>query len=329
MVSIISEDNLSYEFINGLKSDDLLVYSPTSIRLHKITLPRDTKTLSSGITGIDKNNIDCFISSINAKDINRIVVFGSGKTINIAKYIAGVLNLNLVCIPSVISTNSFATNKVCLLNNGLLETLESVAPNLVIIDYNLILQSKSEMNLYGVAEILSFHTALKDWELAQNAKQEIINPFFYNLGYFSLNQLLTNLNEFNITSRDTVKFITELLFLSGFMVNMYGSGRPQSGSEHIFARQLETYSCVPHGLAVSLGILIMSYAQKNNSDMFFSVINRLGLLNNLDKYHINIGIIKATLSSIKPRPNRYTILNEVNNKIWDGCLKALKFNIFK
>ena len=139
------------EYFDTLYKNKLLIFSPTSIKKIKID---NEKIQMKNWHNISKNKekIDKYIESINNM-IDEVITFGGGSVIDIGKYIAYKLNIKCTCIPSMLSTNSFATNKVAIIENGKKITLDAKMPDKIIID-NKILKLSEKENLYGLADVL-------------------------------------------------------------------------------------------------------------------------------------------------------------------------------
>lgn len=326
-LNVTQKDN-SQEYIEKLGDGTLLIYSPTSMK--KININNDSIMMVNwhNIT----KNIDKIEKFINRnKEIKEVVSFGGGSTIDIGKYISYKLNIKFTCIPTMLSTNSYATNKVALLKSKQKNTLEAKMPDKIIVDEELLKLSKNE-NLYGLADVLSIYTALYDWKIANEDINEEINIGIYKMA----ENLLLDVLEFiknntldHITQNNMTLF--EFIGIAGNITNLYGTGRPESGSEHIMAKEIESKIDIPHGISVALGIIMMSIIQGRKTDEIIDTINKIELLNKKDNYGINKKIIKECLENIKPREGRYTIVDRYvkSNACKDDILKDffMKVNI--
>lgn len=125
----------SKKYIENLKQNELVIYSPTSIEKNNID---NNQCLMVNWHDITKNidKIEKFIKE--NKNIITVVSYGGGSTIDIGKYIAYKLNINFTCIPTMLSTNSYATNKVALIKENKKVTLEAKIPETIIIDDKLL-----------------------------------------------------------------------------------------------------------------------------------------------------------------------------------------------
>ncbi len=308
----VAENMDSYKYLSNLEENILFIYSPTSIEKVNIT-NRKIKMENWHNISKDIQQIERYIENLSS--IKEIVTFGGGSTIDIGKYISNILNVKYTCIPSMLSTNSYATNKVALIKNGSKITLGAKMPDRIIIDDQLLKLSKNE-NLYGLADVLSIYTALYDWEIAEKDIKEKINYGTYNKAENLLNEVLEFVRDNSLeniieSNMQLFKFIG----IAGYITNLYGTGRPESGSEHILAKEIEKKINVPHGMSVSIGILIMSLLQERNLDNVLDAIIKMGILNNCNKYGLTKDIITESFFNVKPRDDRYTIINRyVNNQ---------------
>jgi glycerol dehydrogenase-like iron-containing ADH family enzyme len=108
----------------------------------------------------------------SAPSCDVVVAVGGGQSMDMGKYIAWKRNIPLVNIPTIVSTNAYVTQAIGVRNQGKIEYIGEVTPELAIIDYDLIRTAPRELNIAGCGDILSIHTASFDWQLAYAAGQE-------------------------------------------------------------------------------------------------------------------------------------------------------------
>lgn len=302
----------SKKYIENLRQNELVIYSPTSIEKNNID---NNQCLMVNWHDITKNigKIEEFIKE--NKNIITVVSYGGGSTIDIGKYIAYKLNIKFTCIPTMLSTNSYATNKVALIKENKKVTLEAKIPETIIIDDELLNLSKEE-NIYGLADVFSIYTALYDWKVAQKDINEKIDYNIYNMAEKLLQDVIkfVNRNKFEDIVKNNIKLF-EFIGIAGYITNLYGTGRPESGSEHIMAKEIERRINVPHGMSVSIGILIMGLMQNRNISEIVKVIKKLKIFEKADKYGLNKEIIEKSFMDLKSREDRYSIVNRYENKI--------------
>lgn len=304
----ITQVRSTVDYLESLTQDSLVIYSPTSLRHIDI---HNTKVhmIDSRIFGRSVVFIKALAQS--KRTYKNIVSLGGGTATDVAKYIAYQSGATFTCIPSMLSTNAYATNKVALVVDGEKITLDAKLADKIILDASL-LYTSPQQNLYGLADVFSIHTALKDWRLAENKAIEIIDTSIYDQADSLLNKVQhfvadTDSNHISHEVPSLFAFIGE----SGYITNVHGTGRPESGSEHIFAKALEKRIDIPHGVSVSFGILLMSLLQNNFSTEIADVIKKIGTLKFVEELGISRKLIDDTLLSLKPREDRYSIIDEV------------------
>ena len=248
--------------------------------------------------------IEMYREIIISKDIKSIISYGGGRTIDLCKMLSYKFNIIHYCIPSMLSTNSFATDKLPAFDAER-KTIQSKCPDLIVVDQDILEQSYSQC-LLGLSDVFSIHTALFDWSLAELAGFEGINIETYNEAEFLLNDCIDYIlnNEHFELSR-----LYHYIFQSGYITYKFRSGRPESGSEHIFAKLLENKVRIPHGIAVFVGFVLMSSLQNNESFDIFRCFGKIGTIKKALEFCPE-EVIRQTLSEIHARSDRYTIINQ-------------------
>lgn len=309
-IDVTKKCNLS-DYLIGLDSNTLLIYSPTSLR--KVNFINKNKVICLSTAQITKEveNISHIIQKVPS-NICTIVALGGGTAIDIAKYISLKLNKPLVAIPSMLSTNVYATNKVALLIEQHKTTLMGKVPDRIYVDFKF-LKKSSVYNLFGLADIFSIYTALYDWKLAKNYNNEDIDLEIYEQAYDLLTETIhfVKSNSY-INIVNSVEQIYYIVGKAGFITNIYGNGRPESGSEHILAKEIESKINIHHGISVSISIIIMSLIQNNISKDVYDCILKIGILKDIKKYNITRKFLFNLLKNLSARIDRFSIVDIYN-----------------
>ena len=317
-------------FLSGINPDRYIVIaSPTS--LQKI------KKIKYELTKIDPvllyTNEISFESDIDNPDKKGYIGIGGGTAIDLAKYHAAKDGVECVAIPTMLSTNVFATDKSAVIKNGDKYTENTVLPR-VIFDKNLFDMKKPE-NIFGLVDALSIETALIDWCIAANNRVENIDLDIFDRAFDILKKAKTLLN-FYINKTGDIKALDcfNILLECGYITNDYGSGRPESGTEHIIAKKIEQNFKIPHYKSVSIGIIIASRLQyllggfelKKQKNSASDII-----INLMDERKIDISMYDKQklidcISDTEIRSDRFGVLNLIGNKplskgYWSYTLK--------
>lgn len=300
------------EYLNNLNGKVLFIYSPTSKEINNLELNNNyiifnTKELTQNVDELENR-----IKELPEFDI--VVAFGGGTAIDQAKFFGSRLNKKVIVIPTMISTNAYATDKVALYENNKKVTLLAKDPDIILLDKE-VLKRSTLKNVYGLVDVLSIYTALNDWDLAIEYNNEEIS-IEYSYAHKLLLETLSFINNHTYEEiiNDTHK-IFELVGKAGIITDIYGSGKPESGSEHLFAKELEAIKRVPHAISVSNGILLMSLLQNKFSEEVLSAIRKLRVFEDEHLYGINEELLKEAFFNVKVRPDRFTIVNLDNNDL--------------
>ena len=315
------------------KEKSIFIYSETSLNKNNISLDNSNLICysTSRITK-EKDKIDSMFKSLD--EVKKIISFGGGTATDIGKYLSNKYNIPLIAIPSMLSTNAYATNKVALIIDNKVKSIDATTPTTIYLDTN-ILNNSTENNLYGLVDIFSIYTALRDWNLAVEYNNESKSEE-YNQAKKLLKKMVDYVSRNDIeTIEKDVEFAYTMIGDSGLITNKYGSGKPESGSEHIFAKALEKEINIPHAVSVTNGMILMIIAQSiviNNSildENDIKVINSLKKLNMYalnKKYHVTYELVEKVFKKLVPREDRYSVVNLIykDNTIKEEVLKKYK-----
>lgn len=295
-------------FISNLANETLLIYSPTSLKKANIDSKVNINLISTTELTKNVNVLDEKIKKF-PNNINLIVTVGGGTAIDIGKYISHVMNKKLIAIPSMLSTNVYSTNKVALIVNERKMTFSAKMPDEIIIDCEFLAKS-SKYNLYGLVDVFSIYTALYDWKIADNDNKEKIDSKIFNQANELLEEtLLFVKDKLSTEIEKSIEQIYKIVGNAGLITNIYGTGRPESGSEHILAKEIEQHIKIHHGISVSISIIIMSLIQNQFSEEIYDTLLKIGILNNLEETGITSDFLFKVLKVLKARPDRYSIVD--------------------
>ena len=236
--------------------------------------------------------------------------FGGGTAIDIAKFLSH-RNSSSTCvaIPSMLSTNVFATNKTAAVYQTHKSTVDSKLPDTVVLDRDLLEKSMQE-TIFGLADALSIHTAVKDWLIADRDGVEFVSDKFLGWAIHILYRAQEIVKKTVLPLPDHKAIIEgtfDVLLQAGYITNEWGCGRPESGSEHIVAKCIEELVRVPHAVAVTCGIAIVSQLQQNREAV--TELQQLGMLDAVRNSAVTKEVLVRALQNTRPRKGRYTVID--------------------
>lgn len=194
-----------------------------------------------------------------------VVGLGGGMALDMAKYVAWRRGIEPVLVPSIASVDACVTNTVAVRDEGKVRYVGFVVPQVVLADFDLMQSAPPHLNRAGIGDILSIHTALWDWKAAAER-----NLIAYDAGVARqtaalVGQLEARTEGIRAVTEGALRWLIEAYAAENALCLQVGHARPEEGSEHFFAYNVEhrTGRGYVHGELVGLGILLMARLQEN------------------------------------------------------------------
>jgi len=198
------------------------------------------------------------------KAITAIVGLGGGKALDMAKYLGFLSRLPYYAVPTSLSNDGFCSPQSSLTLGGKRRSLAAALPQGVVIDVDICLSAPKLLWHSGVGDLVSKLTAVFDWKLAFHNRQEPVDDLAALLSDATVHQFLDN-PRFDVAGMET---LGTALMLNGIAMEICGSSRPASGSEHLISHALDALSARPrlHGLQVGVATYLMSRLQGQQTE---------------------------------------------------------------
>lgn len=245
--------------------------------------------------------------------IDAIIGIGGGKALDFAKYSAYLLKVPFISVPTSTSNDGFCSPTSSLTVDGKRKTVKSGIPFGVVIDLDIIKGSPNVFLYSGIGDMVSKITALWDWKEAFNKGFERFNDFSSLLAYNSLDLLFLK-HSFDINSPEFQRSLANSLLTSGIAMEVAGTSRPASGSEHLISHALDSICKRPkmHGIQVGTATYLCALLQNNdNAESVRTVLEETGFI---DFVKADPFEKKEFIEAIKMAPSikadYYTILSE-------------------
>lgn len=269
------------------------------------------------VESIEKEWLDKQIELLPPCDV--IVGIGGGQAIDAGKYFAWKKNLPFISIPTILSVNAFVTPAAGIRINHEVEYLGEVSPHPLIIDFDVVRTAPKELNIAGIGDLLSMHTASWDWKYAYDKDQSEF-PFSeepIEKGRKILEGLYPYLKDIQENNNEGLRAIVEGYMKLNTICLGVGHFRIEEGSEHYLFYELEERlkRSFIHGNIIGLGIYILSRLQNNQCDFITNVMNESGLLYHPSSMNLKKEDLTESLLNLRnyvdSRPKLwYTVIND-------------------
>lgn len=213
---------------------------------------------------------DCFASL--PAGAQAVVGLGGGKALDTAKYVAFLGRLPYIAVPTSLSNDGFCSPQSSLTLGGKRRSLPSRMPFGVVVDTTVTHAAPEALWWSGVGDLVSKVTAIHDWKLAVEATRTPMDDFAALLSDATVFQFVGH------PVRDPAGegLLANALMLNGVAMEVCGSSRPASGSEHLISHALDAISPQPrlHGLQVGVATYLVSQLQGQGTELIGALLDR-------------------------------------------------------
>ena len=256
------------------------------------------------------------------------VVFGvgGGTKIDIAKLSSARQGIPFISIPTTASHDGISSPLSSVKGLEKPFSVKAQAPIAIIADTNIIRQAPNRLIASGCGDVIAKFTAVKDWRLAHEEKNEYYGEYAASLALMSARLVMQNAEVIKSGSEEGLRVLLEALISCGVAMSIAGSSRPCSGSEHLFSHALDIIrpNNAMHGEQCGVGTIMVAYLHGANWKRIKRTLEILGAPKNA--YDLRLtkeDVTKALRMASSIRPERYTILNKLNLSL-EECEKVAK-----
>ncbi|MGB7636880.1 MAG: sn-glycerol-1-phosphate dehydrogenase, partial [Nitrososphaeraceae archaeon] len=208
-----------------------------------------------------------------------IIGLGGGRSVDVAKMTAFKLNKPLVSVPTSASHDGISSPFVSIRGTDKPHSVKVNTPIGVLADTRLLSEAPMRLLASGCGDLVAKLTAVKDWEISRDEKNEYFGSYAANLAYMSAKIILDDSQKLLQKNGFGVRTIVEALISAGVAACIAGSSRPCSGAEHLFSHALEYIAgqnCGLHGERVGLGTIMMAKLHGLNWERIVETLENVG-----------------------------------------------------
>jgi glycerol-1-phosphate dehydrogenase [NAD(P)+] len=208
------------------------------------------------------------------KGVSAVVGTGGGKALDVAKYVGFLSRLPYFAVPTSLSNDGFCSPQSSLTIRGKRRSLPAALPFGVVVDAAVCREAPRVLTLSGVGDLVAKFTAVRDWKLAFHATGEAVDDFAALMSDGSIHAY-QNHPVFDLAG---IRLLATALMLNGIAMEICGSSRPASGSEHLISHALDANSARPrlHGLQVGVATYLVSILQGENTEAIAKLFDATG-----------------------------------------------------
>jgi glycerol-1-phosphate dehydrogenase [NAD(P)+] len=272
--------------------------------------------------------VDTFlVEAATVKDVQNVeekittlkpeIVFGvgGGTKIDVAKCSSARSEIPFISVPTTASHDGISSPLSSIKGFEKPYSVMAQAPLAIIADTNIILRAPWRFAISGYEDVIAKFTAIKDWQLAREEKDEYYGGYAASLAMMSAKHVMLNVNLMQKKNEEGLRVLIEALISCGVSMSIAGSSRPCSGSEHLFSHALEIVkpNCALHGERCGVGTIMMAYLHGANWKRIRDALQKLGAPTKAKELGVGKDdIIKALELAATIRPERFTILNKLS-----------------
>ena len=261
----------------------------------------------------DKKSIQQIEQNVGKSKSELIVGVGGGRSVDIAKIIGFNLDLPFVSIPTSASHDGIASPFVSIKGNKP-HSLVATAPLGVFVDVDIIKKAPKKLLASGCGDLIAKITAVRDWQIGRDKTGEYYGRYSADLALMSAKILMEHSSRFSKKGLD-VREVVEALISAGVASCIAGSSRPCSGAEHLFSHAVDKLEpgIGLHGEKCGIGAIMIAKLQGQDWKKIVKTLKSVGAPTTAKEIGLKSEVLAKALTIAQSlRPERYTILKEVN-----------------
>jgi glycerol-1-phosphate dehydrogenase [NAD(P)+] len=286
--------------------------------------------LAAGLLGVTDNRqeqVELLAASTELRTVDAVIAIGGGKTIDVAKSVCEQVDLPVIVVPTQLTADGIASPvSVIQIHSGAIESRHARLPIGLVVDLDVLVRSPAESARAGLGDLIANACAVRDWRRAAAAGRETTDDFAALLAEAASDLVcgtdVTSLREGPLEGAFLHRLLQGLV-LSGLAMEIAGSSRPCSGSEHLVSHAIDQLypGTARHGEQVAFGTLLCSHFQGEDWQAVRQLMVDAGMAEATTGFGLSEEqIATAVRAAPDTRSGRYTVLDEID--MGDAALLA-------
>jgi len=184
------------------------------------------------------------------------VAVGSGSINDLTKRAAHEAGLPYIAVATAASMDGYTASGAALIHEGVKQTFACDAPVAVIADLDVLCAAPRSMTAAGYGDLVGKVTAGADWIVADALGIEPVRPDVWEMVQDPLPAMLADPARYQAGDPGSIEGLFLGLVMTGLAIQVSGSTRCASGSEHQFSHLWETRGLEHAGELVSHGVKV-------------------------------------------------------------------------
>lgn len=175
-------------------------------------------------------------------DVDIIIGFGGGKSIDLAKIFANEAGLDWISVPTAASHDGIASDVASIMHNSYRYSAKCKQPKVILADLSIMATAPRILTKSGIGDIISKTSSLAEWRLAHEHAGEPLDKGVYDIVSKSLESVIRS---------DDLETLVKSVIDTGNAMTAFGSSRPCSGTEHAISHAMDRRMQSLHGIQVA------------------------------------------------------------------------------
>jgi glycerol-1-phosphate dehydrogenase [NAD(P)+] len=250
--------------------------------------------------------------------VDAVIAVGGGKTIDVTKSVCEQVDLPVIVVPTQLTADGIASPvSVIRTASGAIESRRARLPIGLVVDFDVLRHSPLDSARAGFGDLIANVCAVRDWRRAAAAGRDSVDDFAALLAEAASDLVLgTDVTGLRSGPLDGA-FLHRLLqglVLSGLAMEIAGSSRPCSGSEHLVSHAIDRLypGIARHGEQVAFGAILCARFQGEDWQPLAGSMADAGMEHAVGGFGLSEQeVVAAVQAAPATRPGRYTVLDEI------------------